>query len=266
MNLKNRLFGSSEAKTKEMNMIESISVSNFMDTKKLMISTIAVMTILTMFTVPAFADTKTRDNTALEETVNADYEKKLKAAEEAASSSIQEAAVSSESSDSSSNSTVKAKASTIAEGVSSTEGNTGETDDAALSIPDAESVAADVLDFAAGEESLGDKVVQFASQFIGNPYRYGGSSLTSGTDCSGFVMSVYGNFGISLPHSSSAMRSVGVAVGSLYEAQPGDIICYSGHVGIYLGEGRLLSALGSRYGITINSATYKRILAIRRLV
>ncbi|WP_242840044.1 C40 family peptidase [Oribacterium sp. FC2011] len=265
MNLKDRLFGSSEAKTKEMNMVESISVSNFMDTKKLMISTIAVMTILTMFTVPAFAENRTRDNTALEETVNAEYEKKLKATEEAASS-IQEAAVSSESTDSSSNSTLNEKTSTIAEGVSSTEANTGETDDAALSIPDAESVAAEALASVTEKDSLGDKVAQYASQFIGNPYRYGGCSLTSGTDCSGFVMSVYANFGISLPHSSSAMRSVGVAVGSLYEAQPGDIICYSGHVGIYLGEGRLLSALGSRYGITINSATYKRILAIRRLV
>ena len=89
--------------------------------------------------------------------------------------------------------------------------------------------------------SNGQAVVNYAAQFVGNPYVYGGSSLTNGADCSGFVMSVYQAFGISLPHSSSALRSVGYGV-SLDAIQPGDIVCYSGHVGIYAGNNTLLHA------------------------
>ena len=119
----------------------------------------------------------------------------------------------------------------------------------------------------AAETPMGEQVIEYASQFIGNPYRWGGSSLTNGTDCSGFVMSVYANFGISLPHSLDAMAGVGSRVsGGLANALPGDIIVYDGHVGIYLGSGRLLSALNSRKGITINSASYKAIESIRRVL
>jgi hypothetical protein len=111
----------------------------------------------------------------------------------------------------------------------------------------------------------GQQVVDYASQFIGRPYRYGGLSLLHGSDCSGFLVGVFGHFGISLPHSSGEIRSVGTNVGSLENALPGDILAYSGHVGIYLGEGRMLSALNSRSGVTIESATYKPIKSIRRL-
>lgn len=111
----------------------------------------------------------------------------------------------------------------------------------------------------------GQQVVDYASQFIGRPYRYGGLSLLHGSDCSGFLVSVFGHFGISLPHSSGAIRSVGMNVGSLENAVPGDVLAYSGHVGIYLGEGKMLSALNSRSGVTIESATYKPIKSIRRL-
>ena len=113
--------------------------------------------------------------------------------------------------------------------------------------------------------SNGQAVVNYASQFAGNPYVYGGSSLTNGADCSGFVMSVYAAFGISLPHSSSALRSVGYGV-TMDQIQPGDIVCYSGHVGIYAGNNTLLHASSPKTGIKYTSPiTYREILAIRRI-
>lgn len=119
--------------------------------------------------------------------------------------------------------------------------------------------------YAPAGSASGQAVVDFAKQFVGNPYVYGGTSLTNGADCSGFVMSVYANFGVSLPHSSAADRNVGAAVGSIEEAQPGDIICYSGHVGIYAGNGMLVHASTSKTGIIVSSATYRNILSIRRI-
>lgn len=84
----------------------------------------------------------------------------------------------------------------------------------------------------------GSDVVSYACQFIGNPYVWGGESLTNGADCSGFIKSVYANFGISLPHSSVALQRAGSEV-SYENAQPGDIVCYAGHVAIYMAEDRL---------------------------
>ena len=102
----------------------------------------------------------------------------------------------------------------------------------------------------------GQAVVDFALQFVGNPYVYGGTSLTNGADCSGFVMSVYNNFGVSLPHSSAADRNVGATVNGLENAQPGDIICYSGHVGIYVGNGQIVHASTSRTGIIVSTVRF----------
>ena len=102
-----------------------------------------------------------------------------------------------------------------------------------------------------------------ASQFVGNPYVWGGNSLTNGIDCSGFVHQVLAHFGISSPRYSASFRSFGKAV-SQENMQVGDILCYSGHVGFYAGGGQLLSALGKDYGITYCSAYYKPILAVRR--
>lgn len=118
---------------------------------------------------------------------------------------------------------------------------------------------------AGGGSASGNAVAEFALQFKGNPYVYGGTSLTNGADCSGFVMSVYNNFGVSLPHSSSADRHVGSAVGSLAEAQPGDLICYSGHVGLYIGGNQIVHASTSKTGIIVSRADYRNILAIRRI-
>lgn len=112
---------------------------------------------------------------------------------------------------------------------------------------------------------MGKSVIDYATQFVGNPYVWGGSSLTNGTDCSGFVMSVYNNFGVSLPHSSSALRSQGYDVGGLDNAQPGDIVCYSGHVGLYVGNGQIVHASTSKTGIIVSSATYRNILSVRRI-
>ena len=111
----------------------------------------------------------------------------------------------------------------------------------------------------------GQEVVNFAMQFVGNPYVWGGTSLTNGCDCSGFVMSVFGHFGISLPHSSYSLRSCGQGV-SYSNAQPGDLICYSGHVAIYIGGGRIVGAQSSAIGIATQNATYRTILAVRRVL
>lgn len=111
----------------------------------------------------------------------------------------------------------------------------------------------------------GQDIANYACKFIGNPYVAGGTSLTNGADCSGFVMSVYKNFGISLPRSSYAQSSAGRGV-SYSEAKPGDIIYYGGHVGIYIGNGQIVHASTQRTGIKISPATYRNIITVRRIV
>lgn len=129
------------------------------------------------------------------------------------------------------------------------------------------SVATDVVNkggVAMGVGS-GSAVANFALQFQGNPYKYGGTSLTNGADCSGFVQSVYANFGIRLPRTSSGQATCGKAV-PYSQAKPGDIICYSGHVGIYIGGGKIVHASTPKSGIVVGSATFKRITTVRRIV
>lgn len=112
----------------------------------------------------------------------------------------------------------------------------------------------------------GSSVVDYATQFVGNPYVWGGTSLTNGADCSGFVQSVYNNFGVSLPRTSYEQQNAGREV-SYSEAQPGDLICYGGHVAIYMGNGKIVHASNSRDGIKISdNAAYRTILSVRRLV
>lgn len=112
---------------------------------------------------------------------------------------------------------------------------------------------------------LGKEIASYACQFIGNPYVSGGTSLTNGCDCSGFTLAVYQNYGYSLPRSSTSQRNAGVGV-TYAEAQPGDIICYAGHVAIYIGNGQIVHASTPSSGIKIGNATYREILAVRRII
>ena len=117
----------------------------------------------------------------------------------------------------------------------------------------------------AGSGSKGQQIANYACQFIGNPYVAGGTSLTDGADCSGFVWRVYKDFGYSVPRTSYGCRSAGTEV-SYADAQPGDIVCYAGHVGLYIGNGQIVHASTQKTGIKITNATYKEILTIRRIV
>ena len=110
----------------------------------------------------------------------------------------------------------------------------------------------------------GSSIVDYATQFVGNPYVWGGTSLTGGADCSGFTQSVYAQFGYSLPRTSYEQQNWGTEV-SYADAQPGDLICYGGHVAIYMGNGQIVHASNSRDGIKIsNNAAYRTILSVRR--
>ena len=115
-----------------------------------------------------------------------------------------------------------------------------------------------------GGSGVGQQAANYACNFVGNPYKFGGTSLTNGTDCSGFTQAVYAHFGISLPLDSYSQRSCGTEV-SYANAQPGDIICYAGHVALYLGNGQIVHASTERTGITYGYATYRTILSVRRV-
>ena len=113
--------------------------------------------------------------------------------------------------------------------------------------------------------ATGKDIASYACKFVGNPYVLGGTSLTNGADCSGFTQAVYRAYGYSIPRTSTAQRSAGRGV-TYAEAQPGDIICYAGHVAIYLGGGRIVHASTPATGIKYGTATYREILAVRRIV
>lgn len=112
----------------------------------------------------------------------------------------------------------------------------------------------------------GSAVVSYALQFVGNPYVWGGKDPNTGADCSGFTSYVYAHFGISIPSYSYSQRSVGKEV-SYANAQAGDLICYAGHVAIYMGNGQIVHAKGTAYGIVAyDNATYRPIITVRRVL
>lgn len=118
---------------------------------------------------------------------------------------------------------------------------------------------------AANGSAKGKEIAIYACGFVGNPYVAGGTSLTNGTDCSGFTQAVYKAYGYSIPRNSTSQRSVGTEV-SYADAQPGDIICYPGHVAIYIGNGKIVHASSAKTGIKISNALYRDILCVRRVV
>lgn len=146
-------------------------------------------------------------------------------------------------------------------------GETKEEEAARLAAEEAARIAAEQARIAAEKAASlakGQEIVAYAKQFIGNPYVWGGTSLTRGADCSGFVQSVYKHFGVSLPRTSYSQERVGRAV-KYSEIQPGDIVCYDGHVGIYAGDGKIVNAIDEQRGIGISNATYRKIITIRRI-
>lgn len=123
---------------------------------------------------------------------------------------------------------------------------------------------ASVVDNAAGSDK-GKQIAKYALQFVGNPYVAGGTSLTNGADCSGFTYRVYQDYGYDIPRTSYSQRSVGIGV-DYSEAQPGDLICYEGHVALYIGGGKIVHASTQRTGIKVSNANYRTILAVRRVI
>ena len=121
-----------------------------------------------------------------------------------------------------------------------------------------------VIESASGSD-MGKRLAKYACQYIGNPYVAGGTSLTNGADCSGFTFRVYSDFGYSIPRTSYEQRSCGTGV-DYSNAQPGDLICYDGHVAMYIGGGLIVHASTQRTGIKISNANYRPILAVRRVV
>ena len=148
--------------------------------------------------------------------------------------------------------------------------NNNENSDADRDTPPANDNGSKV---AAGKDTVassngsakGKEIANYACGFVGNPYVAGGTSLTKGADCSGFTQSVYKAFGYSLPRNSTSQRSVGKEV-SYASAEPGDIICYPGHVAIYIGNGKIVHASSAKTGIKISNALYRDILCVRRVV
>jgi cell wall-associated NlpC family hydrolase/peptidoglycan hydrolase CwlO-like protein len=206
----------------------------------------------------------------------AEEEAKRKAEEEAAAAAAAEANKNNSSS-SSSESTSSSDSASSSESSSSTSSSesssSGSTSSSESSSSSSSSSSSESTSTSSGNSALGAEIASYGCQFIGNPYVYGGTSLTNGTDCSGFVMRVYEHFGYSVPRTTSGLRSVGRSV-SYSDAQPGDIIVFyssaspsGGHCGIYIGNGMMVNAASTKTGIVISSVNPNRAgFVVRRVV
>lgn len=141
-----------------------------------------------------------------------------------------------------------------------------------VSVDEKLKTALNMTEFLYGEgvSDIRVELCEYAKQFIGNPYVWGGTSLTKGADCSGYVLSIFAKYGISLPHSSRAQATMGTAI-SLDEAKPGDLVFYAkgsriNHVGIYIGGGQIVNASSPKTGIRISNVYYRTPVAVRRIL
>lgn len=196
-------------------------------------------------------------------------EEEKKAAEEAARKAAEEAAKKAAEASKKSSSTSGSNTAASSGSSTSSKNNTSGSSSSAATSKDNGSSSSSSSGSSGSSVSYnptGQSVVNYACQFVGNPYVWGGTSLTNGADCSGFIMSIYAKFGVSLPHSSGAMAGCGRGV-SYSEAMPGDIICYAGHVAIYMGGGQIVHASNAKDGIKISgNAAYRPIVAVRRVL
>ena len=194
---------------------------------------------------------------AEEERIRLEKEAERKKAEEAARKAIQEKEAAKKEAEKK-EADKKAQASSTPKKDTASQNTSSQNSSSSQTTTQTESTSSDA--------DLGQQIASYGMQFIGNPYVYGGTSLTNGTDCLGFVMSVYAHFGISLPRTSGEQGKSEKSVDGLDNARAGDLVWYSGHIAIYTGNGKVVHASNKKEGIKTSNADYRTILGIRRIV
>ena len=159
---------------------------------------------------------------------------------------------------------------TVLDDVTSTDDMIPQTVDSSEEVQDVEKENSDLQideNTSSLSEINGNDIANYAVQFVGNPYVYGGTNLTEGTDCSGFTQSVYSNFGVNIARDSSSQINSGANIGTnIEDALPGDLLCFNGHVGIYIGNGQMVHAANPKRGIVINDVNYDKDKTLKAIV